>query len=126
MSRTENTSIGEIKIVRGKVDSLSLYEITDNELETLEKGSPSSTYLNFSIFLLSVGFSFLVCLLTVKTESMKIYATFMIFTVIGILVGIILLVLWYRERRSMSEVIKRIKDRIPSTEIIKEGNESSG
>jgi len=126
MSQTENTSIDEIKILRGKVDSLSLYEITDNELETLEKGSPSSTYLNFSIFLLSVGFSFLVSLLTVKIESMKIYTTFMIFTVIGILAGIILLVLWYRERRSISEVIKRIKDRIPSKEIIKKGNESSG
>ncbi len=126
MGQTENTSSGEIKIIRGKLDSLSVYEITDNELEVLEKGSPSSTYLIFSIFLLSVGFSFLVSLLTVKIESIKIYTTFMIFTVVGILAGMILLALWHRERRSISEVIKRIKDRIPSTEIVKEGNESSG
>jgi multidrug transporter EmrE-like cation transporter len=126
MKQTENTSTDEIRIIRGKVDSLSLYEITDNELETLEKGSPSSTYLNFAIFLLSVGFSFLVSLLTVKVESMKTYIAFMIFTVIGILAGVILLVLWYRERRSISKVIKKIKGRIPNTEIMKEDTESLG
>jgi len=126
MKQTENTSTDEIRIIRGKVDSLSLYEITDNELETLEKGSPSSTYLNFAIFLLSVGFSFLVSLLTAKIESMKTYIAFMIFTVIGILAGVILLVLWYRERRSISRVIKKIKGRIPNTEIMKEDNESLG
>ncbi|MCK4241416.1 MAG: hypothetical protein KAX30_07310 [Candidatus Atribacteria bacterium] len=126
MSQTENTSKNEIRIVRGKFDSLSIYDVTDNELELLEKGSPSSTYLNFAIFLLSVGFSFLISLLTVDINSIKIYTTYAIFTVIGIIAGIILLVLWYREHSATSEVIKKIKERIPSAEISKEGNDSSG
>lgn len=125
MSQTENTSKNEIRIVRGKFDSLSIYEVTDNELELLEKGSPSSTYLNFAIFLLSVGFSFLISLLTVDIGSIKIYTTYTIFTLFGIIAGIILLVLWYREYSATSEVIKKIKERIPSAEISKAGNDSS-
>ena len=47
-----------VQIKRGRVDSLSLYEITDNELDILTAGSPSSLYLNFAIFLLSRAFLF--------------------------------------------------------------------
>ena len=38
MVKTENTEDENIRIVRGRVDSLSLYEITDHELNILEKG----------------------------------------------------------------------------------------
>ena len=67
----DDTSTGqnEPTILRGKVDSLSLYEITDFELDVLEKGSPNSIYLNFSIFLLSVGFSFLAALFSTDIQS---------------------------------------------------------
>ena len=46
--------LGEKLIVRrGRVDSVDLYEVKENELELLEKGSPASLQLNFSIFLLT-------------------------------------------------------------------------
>lgn len=125
MSQTEGTSKDEIKIVRGKVDSLSVYEITDNELETLERGSPNSILLNFAIFLFTIGVSFLVNLLAVDIESIKLYVTFLVLTVIGILGGLILLIIWFRARRSISGVIKKIKGRIPSVEYTEANTESS-
>jgi len=125
MSQTDSTSSSEIRVVRGKFDSLSLYEVTDNELEILEKGSPSSIYLNFAILLLSAGISFLINLLSVNIQSIKTFTVFVVFTVIGILGGIILLVIWYRQRQSMSDIIRKIKQRIPSSEISKEQNSES-
>jgi len=125
MSQTDSTSSSEIRVVRGKFDSLSLYEVTDNELEILERGSPSSIYLNFAILLLSAGISFLINLLSVNIQSIKTFTVFVVFTVIGILGGIILLVIWYRQRQSMSDIIRKIKQRIPSSEISKEQNSES-
>jgi hypothetical protein len=121
-SQTEDTSIGQITVTRGKVDSLSIYEVTDNELEILEKGSPSSIYLNFSLFLLSTGFSFLTIVLTIDITSIKIFTSFVLIGIIGIILGVVLLALWYRESNSntTSEVIKKIKNRIPNCETLKE------
>jgi len=113
---------GQVKIVRGRVDSLSLYEVTDNELKTLELGSPGSIYLNFSIFLTSIGLSFLISLLTVKIDSVKIYSTFLVFAVLGLVLGLILFILWWRQRKEVAEVISTIKSRMPSSEKIKGKN----
>lgn len=112
MNQDGNTGQNEVKVVRGRVDSLSLYEVTDNELEILEKGSPSSIYLNFSIFLLSIGIAFLITLLSTNIESSKVFAVFVIFCSVGIVVGVLLLVLWYRMKNEVSEVIVKIKGRI--------------
>ena len=99
------------KIVRGRVDSLSLYEITDYELQVLEEGSIGTTYLNFAVFFLSVAASFLATLLTTPIASDRVFIVFVVVAVVGLAVGLILLVLWYRTRRSMSKILKRIKDR---------------
>ena len=97
----------------------------DLERYIRERGSPSSIYLNFAILLLSAGISFLINLLSVNIQSIKTFTVFVVFTVIGILGGIILLVIWYRQRQSMSDIIRKIKQRIPSSEISKEQNSES-
>ena len=40
---------------RGRVDSVDLYEVKENELELLEKGAPATLQLNFAIFLYSLN-----------------------------------------------------------------------
>lgn len=110
---------GHVKIKRGKVDSLSLYEITDHELDMLERGSPSSIYLNFGIFALSTSSSFLIALLTTTIIADRIFTTFVAVVIIGGLSGIILCVLWFRSRRATSALIRRIKQRIPDEEVVK-------
>ena len=46
-----------LRVRRGRVESVDLYEIKDTELDTLEKGTPADLQLNFAIFLLSLAFS---------------------------------------------------------------------
>lgn len=101
-----------VTIIRGRVDSVSLYEITDNELSMLETGSSISLYLNFSIFLLSISISFLVVLLTTTIADNRVFNIFVIVTVCGFTIGGFLLLLWYRTRYSVTELVKLIRSRI--------------
>jgi len=111
--QAEQTGDKSFTIRRGKVDSLSVYEITDYELDILERGSPSSLYLNFGIFLLSTSVSFLVALLTTTIQSNRTFTVFVVLVVVGIISGIVLMGLWYRTRQSASKVIAKIRSRIP-------------
>ena len=105
-----------IRIIRGRVDSMLVYEVTENELFTLEKGNPNAIFLNFSIFLNSIATSFLIALLTTTIPSERTFIVFTIITVVGYIIGILLLILWYRGRHSVAELIRTIKSRIPTDE----------
>lgn len=110
---TENPTDSKGPIIKkGTVDSLTIYEITEGELETIQRGSPSSTYLNFSIFLISIATSFLVTLLTVDKISDRLFDIFCIITVIGFIVGLILFVIWFRTKNDIDTVLKKIKERV--------------
>lgn len=114
MSQAQTESSTGPRILRGAFDSLSLYEITDYELEILEQGSPSSTFLNFAIAFSSIGLSFLATLLTVKIESIFVFVIFVILAVIGLAAALVLLVLWRKTRSSVKALVKKIKARVPS------------
>ena len=117
MSPEENTTgQNDPRIVRGRIDSLSLYEITDHELGVLEKGSPSSIYLNFGIFLLTIGLSFLTAILTTNIESIKVFIVFVVVSAMGGISGAFLIVLWYRLRGDVTDVAGKIRERITSQE----------
>lgn len=105
-----------IRIIRGRVDSMLVYEVTENELSTLEKGNPNTIFLNFAIFLLSTASSFLIALLTTTPESERTFIVLTIITVVGYIIGVLLLILWYRGRHSVAELIRTIKSRIPTDE----------
>ena len=78
-------------IRRARFDKLTIYEISDSELEILERGSPGSIYLNFTIFLLSSAISVTVTLLVTKIESDRTYMFFVVVTVVGYIIGVLLL-----------------------------------
>jgi NADH:ubiquinone oxidoreductase subunit K len=115
----EDNSGGEIQVQRGKLDSLSVYEITDYELDILEKGSPASVYLNFGIFFASVSLSFLASLLTTDIESNRTFTVFVIIVAVGLAVGGVLLFMWWNREDTVSETIEKVKGRIPSEEVKK-------
>lgn len=108
--QTQNEA--HIKVRRAEMDSICIYDVTEDELEILEKGSPSSLYLNFSLFLLSAAISFLASLIFTEIPSTKVFTVFAIITVVGFVLGLILLIFWYRDFRSSTSVAKRIKDRL--------------
>ena len=110
----ESTGQKSLRIRLGRVDSVDLYEIKDNELDLLEKGSPAGLYLNFAVFLLSIAFTALATLCTTTSFKSAILQTvFVVVVVVGFLVGFLLLILWRRGRKDIAKVIREIRNRIP-------------
>ena len=126
MTSNEHTGENLIRVKKGKVDSLSVYEITDYELDILLRGSPATIYLNLAIFLLSVATSFLIGLLTTTIESDRTFTVFVVISVLGYISGFILALLWWPSRKEVRGIVKKIKSRIPFEEIEKTGSEPDG
>jgi hypothetical protein len=103
---------------------VSLYEITDYELEVLEQGSPSSAYLNFAIFFGSVGLSFLATLLTVDVSSLYVFTVFIVLTVAGFAGALVLFELWRRTRSKTVELCKKIRARIATAPVVDMGKDT--
>jgi hypothetical protein len=101
----------EIRI--GRIGSLPVYQISEHELETLAQGSPNSTYLNLAIALLSAAISFIIALATTNIESQRLFTVFVVFAVIGSVVGVVLSVIWYRGSRSVADLVETIRKRLP-------------
>jgi len=92
---------------------LTIYEITESELSTIENGSPSSIYLNFAIFLLSIAASFLASLLTNDyTNKQNTLIVFLLITIVGFIIGGFLMILWLRTKNEFDQTINKIKDRM--------------
>ena len=108
----DNTGQNELKIKRARFESISLYEITDHELDLLERGTPNSTNLNLAILCLSVGSSFLATLLTTKVDSETVFIIFVVMVVFGIGVGVVLMVIWFTKRSELADLVKRIRNRM--------------
>ena len=113
---SESQGAKEPRIRRGRVDSLTLYEITDEELSILERGSPGSTYFSFSVFLLSVAVSFLTALTTSKIDSDRVFTVYVVLIALGFVLGSLCMILWWRNRSTTGDVVARIKKRVPPGE----------
>ena len=101
------------EIKRARISHLTVYDVTDSELEILERGTPDSLYLNFSISLLSCAISFTVSLLTTTVINVYIFMAFISFTIISYLGGIFLLFLWRQSRTSVTKCVDDIRKRLP-------------
>ena len=114
MSSTEREETGSVDptIRRGRVDSLDLYEITEHELDILERGSPGSTELNFSVALLSAFLTLFVALLT-TTPSDTVFQSFVLAALVSLVLGLYMLVRWLRTRTDLKHVVQKIRSRIP-------------
>ena len=115
----ENQQPNGPRIRRATVDSLNFYEVTEEELTIFEHGSPSSLYLNLSIVLLSVAISFFATLVTTKTPSIYLFTIFVVITVLGFILGMCLLILWFREYRTSTSTSKKVRSRMKE-EILNE------
>lgn len=106
-------------IRRVRIQHLTIYEISEDELKILESGSPVSLHLNFAVFLLSVAISFATALVTTNFPSDRIYITFVAVLAISSSIGLFLLILWFKEHRSGSSIAKCVRNRLmPEGELI--------
>lgn len=120
-------------VKRGKFDSLTIYDVTKQELQIIENGSTNSLFLNFAIFLLSVSVSFFVSIFTVdwfpKHEGVEphlvSFIVFLIVAILTLLVGIICSIVWWRSHDSFKDTIKTIKDRLKEEKVDIPGDDES-
>lgn len=100
-------------IRRARLDKLTIFDVTEAELETLERGTPVSLYLNLAVFVLSTATSFFIALATTKIESVRTFAVFVIIIVVGYLAGVTFMLLWFFTRKSVQSVVQEIRKRLP-------------
>lgn len=100
-------------IRRARLDELTIYEVSEDELGVLENGSPDPIYLSISIALLSSALACLLAAPSVNIETELIRFAFTSYIVIGFVVGVILLLLWKRSKSSVSDCIEKIRRRLP-------------
>ena len=105
-------------IRRARLDNLTIYEVSDAELNTIEKGSPDSIYLTIAVALLSSAISFLGAYLVTDIPSVPTKIFFAVFIVVGFVVGVVLLILWLRSKSSVSECIQIIRGRLPPEGVL--------
>ena len=110
---TKNTQADKpFTVRRGRVDSVNLYEVKENELDILENGEQANLQLNFAIFLLSLSFSGILTLSSATFKTPLLQQSFLFATIIGFILGIYLLIMWWTGRKSIKKTIKTIRDRI--------------
>lgn len=111
------------RIRRVRLGTLTVFEITEAELEALERGSPESLFLNLGIATTSIASSFLVALLTTSIPSNRTFCVFVIVCGLGYLAGITFALLWWQSRRTGKNVAIAIRSRMPPDETL-EGDTS--
>ncbi len=97
---------------------LNVYTITEDELESLRRGSPGSIYLNFGLALTPVSIAFLITLLSTNIPSIEGKIFFIAATVVFALAGLIFIVLAGLYHQSVKSVVDRIRNRMPPPEPI--------
>lgn len=103
---------------RGRVGSVELYEIKDSELETLAGGSPATLELTFGVALVSIAFTSLGTIVSTTFKNDTLKSIFILVTIIGFVLGIYFLLVWYRSKSSINVLVQTIKDRMPPYEKI--------
>ncbi|MFV0587151.1 hypothetical protein [Bacteroides reticulotermitis] len=110
-SSKEEIDIGGCRVTRKRVEEVVLYEVKENELDTLEKGKQNDIYLNFAIFCFSIMMSCLAALITSDFKYDFAQTAFFCMVAIGGIIGTILLFLWWRGKDSIKEIVKTIRER---------------
>ena len=108
--RVVNPDYGETKVFKARLDHVTVYEVSEGELAELERGNNSDLFLEFAIACFSVGLSFGISLLTATLGNL-IFIVFVCVTILGLVLGFLLGVLWYRNRRSKKGIIDNIRER---------------
>ncbi len=111
-------------IQRVRLDKLRIFEITEAELEALERGSPESIFLNLAIAVLSLAIAFSIALATTKIDNDRTFYVFVIVTSVGYVAGITFALLWFIARRSVKNVSAEIRSRIPPEGLQEDGGEA--
>jgi hypothetical protein len=107
-----NENESRISVNRGKVDSINIYEVTENELESLEAATPTGILFDIGLVCLSIAVSLSVALATTTIASERTFYTFVIVVAIGYLAFGAFTVIWLITRKSVKKLTSKIRNRI--------------
>jgi hypothetical protein len=108
----DHTEGRPIPTIRGVLESLSVYDITDYELESIENGLSDSILLNMAIFSFSTAISFFIVILTTNIDSDSKFIAFIIITTAGFTASIVLFVIWLRSSSRTKSMCTKIRSRL--------------
>ena len=100
-------------IDRVRLDKLTIFEITEAELDAHERGSPESLFFNLAVAAVSIAGSFLVSLLTTTIEDDRTFTIFVVICASDFVSGVSFSLLWWQMRKSLKKVAREIRDRKP-------------
>lgn len=105
-------SLGSTIVKKSHVEYVVIYEVKESELSLLETGAKSGVFLDICIFLFSMALTSIGTLVSATFKQSWCFNLFLFLAVIGTIGGIILLVLWFINRKSVAKVISEIKSRL--------------
>jgi hypothetical protein len=102
----------ELFVEKHSYGTLVLYEITGDEVELLENETLIvSEDFSFALAALSVAISFAITLATTTIESDRTFTVFCLFVIVGFIATLFFGVRWFRGRKKVKSVLKRIRER---------------
>lgn len=103
-----------IRVRRGKVDAVVLYEIREDELESLERGGISTIQISLSSSLITLAVAFTIALLTsdFKPELEIVKYLFGIAAFSGFVLGVYFGVVAYLTKSSVKKIGETIRERL--------------
>lgn len=106
--KVEDTPI----FTRGKLGEVRIYDVTESELDILERGSPNSIFLNFALVLIPTGLSFLIALNDSAVEEDHTFILYTLIVIISFVGGTVLLALWLKCRNVHTDTVNKIRSRM--------------
>lgn len=91
---------------------LTAYTVHEHELDIIAAGSPATLAFNFAIALISIGVAFVLTLTTTTIPSDRLFYGYLIACINSLLIGLLMLVYWFRTRTSVTMTVRKIKDRL--------------
>lgn len=108
--KPEGSDDKPLHVKRGKFDSISLYEVTEEELNVLEVGE-NSVELNFAIALFSAMLTLIISLISTSMSEL-IKGIFIVCSIFAFIFGIYFLIKWRRNKGKVKSTFDKIRSRL--------------
>ena len=109
----------QLRLFRGPVDSLSLHEITDYELDLLEQGMADSKPIGFSIMILLASLFGVVVLPTIELDIGLLFFAIVLLIISGLGISAVMFVVWKRSCSRSKRLYEKIRARVPTESMRK-------
>ena len=118
---TVQESSDSLHVKRAKVDSITIYDVTESELVEIESCNAVDWLFNVAIACITTTISFVVTLTTTKIESERLFYAYVILACVSGAAAIGFFVNWKILKGKRDNVIVRIKARKKETEMRMDG-----